>query len=154
MRGVLTLRSTNQKNFHCTKMKFSIKDFFCKCDQICSFLRIWLHLLKKFLMENFIFCAVFEVNKKTQALKVRKALTAKMWKEKEDSLWIQIQHSLMFFNFGTEIHHYVYYYITIKNPWLCILLYYYKCKGSGIPRLENRVKKPSCGLWRHKTELS
>ena len=29
------------------KMKFSIKDFFCKCDQIHSFLRIWLHLLKK-----------------------------------------------------------------------------------------------------------
>ena len=28
----------------------------------------------------------FEVNKKFQALKVRKALTAKMWKEKEDSL--------------------------------------------------------------------
>ena len=28
----------------------------------------------------------FEVNKKFQALKVRKALTAKMWKEKKDSL--------------------------------------------------------------------
>ena len=44
---------------HCTKkLKFSIKDFFSKCDQIRSFLRIWLHLLKKFLMENFLFCAV------------------------------------------------------------------------------------------------
>ena len=40
------------------KMKFSIKDFFSKCDQIHSFLRIWLHLLKKSLMENFIICAV------------------------------------------------------------------------------------------------
>ena len=40
-------------------MKFSIKDFFSKCDQICNFLRIWLHLLKKSLMENFIFCAIF-----------------------------------------------------------------------------------------------
>ena len=39
-------------------MKFSIKDFFRKCHQIRSFLRIWLHLLKKSLMENFIFCAV------------------------------------------------------------------------------------------------
>ena len=61
-------------------MKFSIKDFFSKCDQIrsgwvlilvklraeaCNFtkintppLRISLHLLKKFLMENFIFCAM------------------------------------------------------------------------------------------------
>ena len=40
------------------KMKFSIKDFFSKCDQICSFLRIWSHLPKKSFMENFIFCAV------------------------------------------------------------------------------------------------
>ena len=39
------------------KMKFSIKDFFSKCDQIRSFLRIWSHLLKKSLMEKFIFCA-------------------------------------------------------------------------------------------------
>ena len=43
------------------KMKFSIKDFFSKCDQIRSFLRIWSHLLKKPLMENFIFCAVKEL---------------------------------------------------------------------------------------------
>ena len=35
-------------------MKFSIKDFFSKCDQIHSFLRIWSHLLKKSLMEGFL----------------------------------------------------------------------------------------------------
>ena len=40
------------------KMKFSINDFLSKCDQIRSFLRIWSHLLKKSLMENFIFCVV------------------------------------------------------------------------------------------------
>ena len=39
-------------------MKFSINDFFNKCDQIRSFLWIWPRLLKKSLMENFIFCAV------------------------------------------------------------------------------------------------
>ena len=39
------------------KMTFSIKDFFSKCDQIRGFLRIWSHLLKKSLMENFAFCA-------------------------------------------------------------------------------------------------
>ena len=39
-------------------MKFSIKGFFRKCDQIRSFLRIWSHLMKKSVMENFIFCAV------------------------------------------------------------------------------------------------
>ena len=39
-------------------MKFSIKDFFSKYDQISSFLQILLHLLKKSLIENFIFCAL------------------------------------------------------------------------------------------------
>ena len=47
-------------NLHNTahKMMFFIKDFFSKCDQIRSFLRIWSHLIKKSLMENIIFCAV------------------------------------------------------------------------------------------------
>ena len=40
------------------KMKFSIKDFFSKRDQIRRKLRIWSHLLNKSLMENFIFCSV------------------------------------------------------------------------------------------------
>ena len=40
-------------------MKFSIKGFFSKCDQIRSFLQTWFYLLKKSLMENFIFCAVY-----------------------------------------------------------------------------------------------
>ena len=44
-------------------MKFSIKDFFRKFDQIRRRLRIWLHLLKKSLMENFIFCAVCDRSK-------------------------------------------------------------------------------------------
>ena len=39
-------------------MKFSIKDFFGKFDQIHIFLLIWSHLLKEYLMEGFIFCAV------------------------------------------------------------------------------------------------
>ena len=39
-------------------MKFSIKDFLSKYDQIQSFLRIWSHLLKKSSIENFIYCAV------------------------------------------------------------------------------------------------
>ena len=34
-------------------MKFSIKEFLSK-------LRIWPHLLKKYLIENFIFCAVLD----------------------------------------------------------------------------------------------
>ena len=38
--------------------KFSIENFFIKCNQIGRFLRIWSYLLKKPLMEIFIFCAV------------------------------------------------------------------------------------------------
>ena len=51
------------RNTHCTKMKFFIKDFFSKCDQIRSFLRIWSHLLKKSSMQNFIFCVVNKQSK-------------------------------------------------------------------------------------------
>ena len=49
--------STNQATAQ--KMKFSIKDFFSKCDQDRKEMRIWSHLLKKSLMENFHFlCSV------------------------------------------------------------------------------------------------
>ena len=46
-------------HFTAQKIKFSIKDFFSKYDKIRSLLRIWSHLLKKSLMENLIFWAVF-----------------------------------------------------------------------------------------------
>ena len=48
------------------KMKFFIKDFLSKCDQIRSFFRIRSHLLKKSLMESFIFYAVLSVTSETQ----------------------------------------------------------------------------------------
>ena len=42
-------------------MKLFIKDFFSKCDQIRSSQLIWLDLLKKSLMGNFIFlCSVVD----------------------------------------------------------------------------------------------
>ena len=41
--------------FAFTAQKFSLKDFFSKFDQIQKKLRISLHLLKKYLMNNFIF---------------------------------------------------------------------------------------------------
>ena len=43
------------------KMNFSIKNFFSKCDQIRNFLRIWSHLLKKSLMENFCSVCIFAI---------------------------------------------------------------------------------------------
>ena len=51
--------SIDNKSITAQKMKFSIKDFFSKCDQIRRKLRIWSHLLKKSLMEKLIFCAVY-----------------------------------------------------------------------------------------------
>ena len=49
-------------NITAQKMKFSVKDFFSKCDQSCKTLRIWSHLLKKSLLENFISYAVYQMN--------------------------------------------------------------------------------------------
>ena len=53
-------------HFIAQKIKFFVKDFFSKCDQIRSFLQIWSHLAKKSLIENFIFrqCffSVFQIN--------------------------------------------------------------------------------------------
>ena len=43
----------------CTKNEvFFSKGFFSKSDQICRKLKSWSHLLKKFVMENLIFCSV------------------------------------------------------------------------------------------------
>ena len=53
------------------KMKFSIKDFFSKCDQIYKKLRIWSHLLKKSSMENFIFCAVYNLPRNNKVWKFK-----------------------------------------------------------------------------------
>ena len=44
-----------QLNNTAQKLNFAITDFFSKCDQICSFLRIWSHLLKKSVKENSFF---------------------------------------------------------------------------------------------------
>ena len=53
-------------------MKFSITHFFSKCDQIHRFLRIWSHLLKKSVMENFIFCAVIGNTGNSKVMTARK----------------------------------------------------------------------------------
>ena len=66
----------------CTKNGFPIMDFFRKCDQICSFLRIWLNLLKKSLIEEFIFCAV-KLLKSYFQLEI-----LNIWKLQSNLIWI------------------------------------------------------------------
>ena len=53
------------------KLKFSIKNFFSKCDQMRRELRIWSYLLKKSLMQN-IFYAVVTVIKWTTSQVISK----------------------------------------------------------------------------------
>ena len=53
------------------KMKFFIKDFFSKCNQICRKQQIWSHLLKKSLMENFFFCAVEHIRSRVSGSEFR-----------------------------------------------------------------------------------
>ena len=57
-------------------------DFFSKCDQICSFLRIWLNLLKKSLIEKFIFCAV-KLLKSYFQLEI-----LNIWKLQSNLIWV------------------------------------------------------------------
>ena len=60
VKKLIKRRKINKAHFTPQKMKFSIKDFFSKCDQTHSFLRIWSHWLKKSLMQNLIFlCSAF-----------------------------------------------------------------------------------------------
>ena len=54
---ILVMLANVSNALHCTK-SFPLRIFFSKCDQIRSKLRIWSHLLKKSVMENFIFYAV------------------------------------------------------------------------------------------------
>ena len=60
-------KTHNGSSYMTQKIRFPIKDFFSKCKYIRSFLRIWSNILKKFLVENFIFCAVSVAPKAVKA---------------------------------------------------------------------------------------
>ena len=70
-------------------MKFSIKNFFSKFDQIRSFLRIWSHLLKKSLMESFICCVV--LLKANSPSFVEKCLPISFFGDHDTAIYQQIQ---------------------------------------------------------------
>ena len=63
-----------------------------------------------------------------------------MWKGKEDSLWIQIQHSLMFFNFRIEMND-ACYYITVNVTTILLL---HMC---AIFRCQNKIKMCLTKIW-------
>ena len=83
---------------HCKKYckKFSTNDFFSKCDQICSFLRIWSYLLKKSLIANVIFCAVLIENTFIQYSKIESCIETGKTKYRIYSN----EHPRRSFNFG------------------------------------------------------
>ena len=61
----VTTQSTRAQSLH-KKRSFPWR-IYSECDQIRSFLRIWTHLLKKSLMENFILFAVKIPDSKNEA---------------------------------------------------------------------------------------
>ena len=63
------------------KVKFSIKDFLSKCDQIRSFQQICSHLLKKSLIENFIFLAMSSKLKIQRFSHYQTHIKQKLWKD-------------------------------------------------------------------------
>ena len=100
------------------KMKFPIKDFFSKCDQICNFLWIWSHLLKKFLIEKFLienflcsefsFCAYWR-NWETD-LKITQ-IVKWFFRYQELSLYVlQILQTLQYTHFSLHISQYEYFF--------------------------------------------
>ena len=71
-------------NYTAKKLKFSVKDFLSKCEQIRSFLGIWSHLLKKSFMESFIFfCSVLLFKKYCISPKMQKQIK---WRDVQASV--------------------------------------------------------------------
>ena len=99
----MSISKLEQLSYTAQKMKFSIKDFLSKSDQIQSFLRIWSHLLKKSLMEIFIFCAVLCVHQLFRTLscstwKTQLHLPNVIWQNPRlKEIWLAGKNILAFF---------------------------------------------------------
>ena len=70
--AMILIKLIRLQSFTAQKLKFSVKDFFSKFDQICRKLQIWSHLLRKSSMKSFIFSAVFYWCKSNELQKFRK----------------------------------------------------------------------------------
>ena len=66
------------------KMKFFIKDFSSKCDQIHRKLGIWSHLLKKSLMENLILSAWLTYMQTPYSASIYETDYCKLWNQQFD----------------------------------------------------------------------
>ena len=95
------------------KMNFSIKGFFSKCDQIRGFLRICSHLLKKSLMENFIFVQClsspdnFRKRNNNQSIRTKKFKVNTELSDPKESLSVITRSKFSRINswgWGSEIH--------------------------------------------------
>ena len=95
-------------------LKFSIKDFFSKCNQIHSFQRIWSYLVKKSLMENFTFCAVvglflkifLELHEKCPNTEFLWSVLSRIWTEYEHLLYKSLYSPYMRENTDQKILNY------------------------------------------------
>ena len=72
----------------CTKMNFSIQDFYRK-------LRIWSYLLKTPLMENFIFCAVLHKNFKISTFLSQHVSKLQNFKDREKLSQMFVMESIL-----------------------------------------------------------
>ena len=99
------------KLIYCTK-KFSIKDFFCKCDQIRRKLQIWSHLLKKCLKENLILYQLYLLQYSPGIDKLNKLRTLS-----KKALTISAKRSFLDVRQDSE-----YPYDTTKNDWQKLLI--------------------------------
>ena len=135
------------------KMKFSFKDLFSKYEQIGSFFRIWSHLLKKSLMESFIFCAVLN----------EIYLEVVVWR------WSAKHRSLKFFKFIQKHHLHCCFFIIkllaqclqfyLKNPCPDIFLWFlgsfsehffieYLWAAASVYQILMRISyTPEAGIW-------
>ena len=76
----------NKSLVNCIKIKFSVQNLFSKCGQNHILLRIYSHLLKKLLKENFIICALYSfIFDHCNAIKT-KQVSLSMWTNSQFSV--------------------------------------------------------------------
>ena len=127
------------------------KKWVSKCDQICSFLQIWSHLLKKSLMENFIFCAVHASRAYAEpCLTLRMELFAKIVDDFQQ--WVinkEINNNKQIFKQIEDGSVYLFHCYSLGS--LREYSHYSACQT--FHQMDNRVFHEDCNLRRHSTSF-